>query len=195
RRGGDDHPGRRRDGQGPRRGRASLTTFRGPPLDDEPGIGALTLGGLLVETCARHGGREALVFHAAGGVVRWTYDDLLREVRTTARALLANGVDKGSRVAVLMGNRPEWVAAAFAVTMAGAVVVPVNTYFEPPELAHVLRHSDCGALLAQEQLLSHDYLDQVDALRPELPYLRLVVGLDVEREHAGVLRWESFLES
>src|SRR5207237_1551648 len=88
RRGGDDHPGRRRDGQGPRRGRASLTTFRGPPLDDEPGIGALTLGGLLVETCARHGGREALVFHAAGGVVRWTYDDLLLEVRTTARALL-----------------------------------------------------------------------------------------------------------
>ena len=38
------------------------STSRGPPLSDEP-LGALTLGGFLREVCARHGQREALVFH------------------------------------------------------------------------------------------------------------------------------------
>ena len=84
------------------------------------------------------------------------------------------------RPLLLMGTRPEWVASAFAVAMAGGVVVPINTYFERPELEHVLRHSDSAVLLTQERLLSHAYLDQVEALRPELPFLRLVIGLGVE---------------
>ena len=62
--------------------------------------------------------------------------------RRFAKALVAAGAGKGTRVALLMGNRPEWVEAAFGVALAGGVLVPVNTLFEPPEIEHVLRHSD-----------------------------------------------------
>ena len=40
-----------------------MTTFRGPPLSSEPGIGSLTLGGFLREVATRHADREAIAFH------------------------------------------------------------------------------------------------------------------------------------
>lgn len=150
---------------------------------------------------------EAVVFHGPGAVTRWSYDDLRRHARAVARALLVQGLEKGGRVALLMGNRPEWVASAFGVALAGGVLVPINTYFEPTELEHVLRHSDSAILLTQDRLLSHAYLEQVRAMCPEvasgpdrlrspsLPFLRLVVGLAVDEPQGAVLPWEAFLES
>ena len=168
-----------------------MTTFRGPPLSTEPGIGALTLAGFLREVAARHADREAIAFHpegVAGPVLRWSYAGLADDAARMAKALLACGVAKGTRVALLMGNRPEWVAAAYGVALAGAVLVPLNTWYEPPELAYVLRHSDAALLLVQRRLLTHDYLEQLaPAGGSELPFLRRVVCLGHE--------WDEFLAS
>jgi acyl-CoA synthetase (AMP-forming)/AMP-acid ligase II len=164
-----------------------VITFSGPPPETEGGIGPLTLGGFLAEVVKRHGDREALAFRESGSpeTVRWTYDHLGREARRIGRGLLAAGVGKGTRVGLLMGNRPEWVAAAYGVAMAGGVLVPVNTFYEPPELEHVLSHSDTAVLLLQEGLGRHDYLDQVRSMwsaRPStrLPHLRTVVCLGAD---------------
>jgi fatty-acyl-CoA synthase len=175
----------------------------------EEGIGALTLSGFLLEVTRRDPDREALVFHETdGGTVTWSYRDLEREARRVARALLASGAGKDTRVAILMGNRPEWVAAAFGVALTGAVAVPLNTYFEPPELDHVLRHSDAQALLTQSRLLGHAYVDQLAALCPELvdaapgelrsarfPQLRRVAALDFDEPRGATETWEAFLGS
>jgi acyl-CoA synthetase (AMP-forming)/AMP-acid ligase II len=148
------------------------TTFTGPPLATEPGMGALTLGGLLAQTADRHAGREAICFHERdGSVVRWTYAELHDRARRVAKAIVATGAGKGTRVALLMGNRPEWVSAAFGVALTGGVLVPVNTLFEAPELDHVLRHSDAAVLLYQERLARHRYHEQIRALLGSLPYL------------------------
>jgi acyl-CoA synthetase (AMP-forming)/AMP-acid ligase II len=170
-----------------------VTTFSGPPPETEDGIGPLTLGGFLAEVVRRYGDREALVFRASGSpeTVRWSYDELGRQARRIGRGLLAAGVGKGTRVGLLMGNRPEWVAAAYGVAMAGGVLVPVNTFYEPPELEHVLAHSDTAVLLLQEGLGRHAYLDQVQTMwgaRPStrLPHLRRIVCLETES-------WTSFL--
>ena len=79
-----------------------------------------------------------------------------------------------------MGNRPEWVAAAFGAGLAGSVLVPVNTLFEPPEIDDVLRHADVALVLHQAQLGHHHYADTLTDLAGGLPYLeRLVcVGRD-----------------
>jgi len=161
-----------------------VTTFRGPPLSSEPGIGSLTLGGFLREVATRHADREAIAFHPdgiTGPVLRWSYAGLADDAARIAKALLAAGVGKGTRVALLMGNRPEWVAAAYGVALAGAVLVPLNTWYEAPELAYVLRHSDAALLLVQRRLLTHDYLERLaPAGGPELPFLRRVVCLGDE---------------
>jgi len=155
-----------------------VATFAGPPPDTEPGIGPLTLGGLLEEACARHSSRQAVAFHEPGGaVLRWTYAELAAHSRRMAKALVAAGCDKGTRVALLMGNRPEWMVTAFGVALAGGVLVPVNTLFEPPEIAHVLTHSDSALLIHQRHLASHAYDEQIRAIEGDLPYLRRRVCL------------------
>jgi fatty-acyl-CoA synthase len=149
-----------------------VTDFRGPPYETEPGIGALTLGGLLAEAADRYPEHEAICFHGDdGAVVRWTYRDLEARAREVAKALVAGGAGKGTRVALLMGNRPEWVCAAFGVALTGGVLVPVNTLFEAPEIEYVLRHSDAAVLLYQEHLANHRYHEEVRRLLPALPYL------------------------
>jgi fatty-acyl-CoA synthase len=161
-----------------------VTTFGGPPLDEEPGLGALTLPGLLDEVAVRHSDREAVVFPA--GDVRLSYAQLRAASRRLAKALVARGLTKGERVAVLVANRPEWIVAAFGITMAGGVVVPLNTWFEPPELDFVLRHCDASLLLMQERFLHRDYADDLRDVLPQLPFLREVITLD---------HWDEFVAS
>jgi acyl-CoA synthetase (AMP-forming)/AMP-acid ligase II len=156
-----------------------VTTFRGPPAAEEPGIGALTLPGLLAETCKAHADREAVVSASC----RLTYASLWNECRRLARALLASGLAKGTRVAVLLGNRPEWVISAFGITMAGGVVVPLNTWFEPPELDYVVRHCDASLLITQSRLLHRSYVKELGDLE-RFPFLRELVVVD---------EWSDFL--
>lgn len=173
-----------------------MTIFRGPPLETEGDTGARTLGSFLAELAERHPSREAVVFHSSEGVVRWTYEELETHARTIASSLVAAGLGSGERVAVLMGNRPEWIASAFGVAKAGGVLVPVNTYLEPPELAYVLSHSQAGFLLMQDRLRGHDYLRALEVLGADgsaLPALRATACLFSDRPRGIVEPWEAFL--
>ena len=102
---------------------AALSIVAGPPLAEEEGLGTLTLGGWLREVTQAHAGREALVFHGPDGVVRWSHDDLWAQANAVARSLVACGVGKGTRVGVLMTNRPEFLSAVFGVALAGGFLL------------------------------------------------------------------------
>ena len=113
---------------------------RASPSSEAEGIGALTIGGFTEEVCARFAANEALVFDdplRGGETVRWTYADLRDQARRVAKALIAAGLGKGARVGVLMGNRPEAVAALLGAPMAGAVAVPLSTFSPMPELEYL----------------------------------------------------------
>jgi len=69
-----------------------------------------TLGALLDEMAATRPHADAVVFRDR----RLTYAALRARVDEFARALLAVGVGRGDRVAVLVPNRPEWLVAALA---------------------------------------------------------------------------------
>jgi fatty-acyl-CoA synthase len=183
-----------------------MTTFRSPSADTEPGIGALTFGGFLDELAARFGERPALLAAPAGGArIEWTYSDLRRNARAVAKALVAAGVSRGTRVGVLMANRPEWVAAVWGAAMAGGVAVPFNTFAQPRELDHLLRHSDAAVVLIEAQVLRHRFADDILELCPEArtadpgrirsgsyPFLRRIVSLDGVPSGA-VQSWDAFL--
>jgi fatty-acyl-CoA synthase len=172
-----------------------VTTFRGPPLSSEGDPGPYTLGAFIRDAAARNADREAVVFHDAGGRVSWSYSDLEHESARVARALMAGGLSKGDRVALLMGNRPYWIAAAFGVALAGGVLVPVNTYLEASELSYVLGHSDASVLLMQDELAGHAYRKTINQVAGELPSLRWIASIGSVGPVDLIHTWDAFLDS
>jgi acyl-CoA synthetase (AMP-forming)/AMP-acid ligase II len=168
---------------------AGSVTFEGPPLAEVDGVGALTFGGFVDEVAGRHGDREAVVFDdplAGDATVRWSYVDLGQEVRRLARALLAAGIAPGDTVAIVMGNRPEAIAALLAAGAVGAVAAPMSTFAPPPELDHLLRTSEASLVLTQSRLLGRRFGDDIADLAGDLPALEQVVVL-------GEPSWPRFL--
>jgi len=132
-----------------------VTTFVGPAVADTPGIGALTLGGLLDEVTGRFGPLDALVFDdplRGDETVRWSYGDLAEASRRVGRALVATGVAPGDTVAILMGNRPEAVASIFGVALAGAVAAPMSTFATAADVADMVARSSASVVLTQSRL-------------------------------------------
>jgi fatty-acyl-CoA synthase len=178
----------------------------GPPLSEEPGLGSLTLPGYLREVTARFAKREALVLRTQDGAERWTYEILWERSLDVARALLACGVGKGSRVGILMTNRPEYLSAAFGVALTGGVAVTLSTFSTPPELEHLLQASAVSILLFERQVLRKDFAAILDDLEPEIrtsspgqlkslnfPFLRRLAGIGVNGETGAIEAWSEFL--
>lgn len=171
-------------------------------LEFESGLADLTLGNFLGAVAIRHADREAIVF----GDERITYAELEARSRRLARALIGAGLGKGSRVAVLMGSRPEWIEIFFASALVGAVLIPVNTFAEVSEREYILRHGDAALLIVQNELRGHAYLADLLAGHPSLaagepgrlrctalPQLRRVVALEAAADCA-VDSLEDFLK-
>jgi long-chain acyl-CoA synthetase len=87
---------------------------------------------------------EALV-EVGGG--RLSYQQLWDRAARVAGGLAAGGVERGDRVAILLPAGVDWVLSFFGIQLAGAVAVPVNTRFAPPEIDYVLADSGSDAVL------------------------------------------------
>jgi acyl-CoA synthetase (AMP-forming)/AMP-acid ligase II len=84
--------------------------------------------------------KEALV-EIGGG--RISYRQLWDGSARVAGGLKRQGINRGDRVAIRLGNGLDWCLAFFGAQMAGAIAVPVNTRFSEPEVEYVI--SDSGA--------------------------------------------------
>jgi acyl-CoA synthetase (AMP-forming)/AMP-acid ligase II len=147
---------------------AEVAEVRGQPLAEEQ-LGALTLGGFLREVCEKHADKEALVFYPASGpVIRKTYADVWRESFAIARALIARGVTKETRVGVLATNRPEWITSMFGVVLAGGTCVAMSTFAKAAELEYQLRVGDVAFLIFEGEVLGRSFAAEIAALCPEL---------------------------
>ncbi len=78
-----------------------------------------------------------------------TWAEVDQRVDRAARALIQACQGKGSRVALMIGNRPEFAIAYFGVLRAGMVAVPINTGYTSTEVSRLC--NDAGA-----EILLHD---------------------------------------
>jgi fatty-acyl-CoA synthase len=101
--------------------------------------------------------RSAFVYRDKIAVVdgesRFTYGEFNERVHRLASALSAIGIGAGDRVAVLAPNTRMALEPHFAVPLAGAALVMLNTRLQASELAWILNHCGAKALLADPQLL------------------------------------------
>ena len=118
---------------------------------------------------------------------RLTYVDLLARVRAVARALIAEGLPAGARVAIWSPNTFHWVLAALGASYAGAAVVPVNTRFTGPEALDVLDRAGADCLFAAGPFLGRDRLAELTAAAraEDRPLPRVIVRIPVQPGPAG----------
>jgi HIP---CoA ligase len=115
----------------------------------------LTIPAALGAAAGKFGDGPAL---AEPGGPRISYHQLLRLTTTVARALIAEGVGHGDRVAIWSPNTHHWVLAAFGGLSAGATLVPVSTRFTGPEALDVITRSGATVLIVADRFLGTDRL-------------------------------------
>lgn len=87
------------------------------------------------------------------GQSSWSYREFADEVATIAGALSASGVGPGDRVAYVMPNVPQLLAAHYAVPLLDAILVAVNTRLSADEIAYILEHSGAKVVVVDGALL------------------------------------------
>ncbi len=85
---------------------------------------------------AEHPDRPALVIvEPDGSVGSWTYGQLARRTDQVAGWLQANGVQRGDRIVLMLGNQVELWEIVLAAIKIGAVIIPASTLLTPDDLA------------------------------------------------------------
>ena len=150
-----------------------------------------TLPDLLREMATRHPDRESIV----DGERRYTYRQLDDAVQDFARGLMSIGAGKDDKIAILMGNRAEWVISALAATCVGGVAVAVNTWWTPREIAYALDHAEARFVVCTPTYMKHDYVQVLEGLKLEgrLPWLQAIVGVG-QALPASWFSWDALRE-
>jgi len=137
-----------------------------------------TLADVMDGAARQRPGHPALFFKGT----RLSFRQVERLSNALAAALVAMGVQKGDRVALVLPNSPQWVIGQLGAWKAGAIVVPVCPIYSEEEIRRTL--FDCGAQVA---LVLTAYYDKVKAAQPGTP-LRCVIATNIKEYLPAHLR-------
>ena len=115
--------------------------------------------------------KTALVF----GDRRISYEELVRDSRRLAVALLDLGLKPGERVVVQLPNLPEFVIAYLALNWMGAIPVMALRAHRHAEVRHFIRASGASAYLLPDVAGSFDYRPMAAEMAAEFPSLRHLI--------------------
>ncbi|HWK96929.1 MAG TPA: ATP-dependent acyl-CoA ligase [Pseudolabrys sp.] len=118
--------------------------------------GDRTVPAMLSRQAARYGDKPLVGF----GGSSWTYAQTRDEVAAFGATLLAAGIKRGDRVALICSNRFEFMRAFLGCAWIGAVSVPVNTASRGHQLQHILTNSAARLLIVEGQFAGNlEHLD------------------------------------
>ncbi|MFG1855675.1 class I adenylate-forming enzyme family protein [Actinomadura geliboluensis] len=137
---------------------------------------ASTVGVALEEAAARgkaflHDGDETIAYAE--------FDELADRV---AAGLLARGVRRGDRIALLGLNTPQWLAVFFGAARIGAVIVPLSVRYRDQELSYMLGQSGARMVVSEPAVPGFDFAEFFEGFRPQVPgvtdYVYFGAGFD-----------------
>jgi len=141
--------------------------------------GSITIADLLPRAVELFGDRAAQKHKVEGEWRDVTFAEVGEIVWEIGRGLIDLGVEPGERVSVLCTTRVEWAWCSFAISAAGAVVVPIYPTNSPEECAWVAGNSESVAIVCEDG----SQVAKIAAVRDQLPRLRHIVV--VEGTHAN----------
>ena len=126
----------------------------------------MNLAGAFSDLVQKHSQKTALLW----GDTKFSYSEL------SSRTLFVAGilrhqfkVNPGDRVALWLKNCPEFIPALFGILQTGAVVVPINNFLKPDEVAYILNDAGIDTVITDSELSAH-----FQALKTQRPALKLL---------------------
>jgi long-chain acyl-CoA synthetase len=142
-----------------------------------------TIPALFQQTAGRRPDAPALFFRAGERWLPISWKEYARAVNRLGNALLSEGLQPNDRVALWSANRPEWQIADLAILHAGLATVAIYQTLAPDQVKYLLSHSESKVLIVEDRKL----LDQIVAMRRELPALQRVILID--GDGSGLEEW------
>src|SRR6185437_1327753 len=128
----------------------------------------MNLASAFSNSVQKHSEKTALFW----GDAKYTYSEL------SSRSLFVAGilrhqfqVTPGDRVALWLKNCPEFIPALFGVLQTGSVVVPINNFLKPDEVAYILNDAGIDVIITDSELSAH--FQALSAKRPSLKLLNV----------------------
>ncbi len=109
-------------------------------------------------------------------------------VNRLANTFLEHGIEKGQRIAVLLGNSNVFLEVLFALSKIGGIMVPLNFRLAPPELVYIL--NDAEPML---MLYSPEFLSVIQAMEGQLPSVKTLV-CEMEGGNPDDLEYEAWIK-
>ncbi len=141
-----------------------------------------TLGEMILSAAAQHSG-VALQYPREGRTAYVSYTELRMISSEIARGLIALGIERGDRVAILGLTSADWTLADCGALCAGAVVTPVYHTNSAEECAYVLGHSEARLIFCENAAQAA----KIERIRERCPSLEHVVLFEEVAEGAITL--------
>ena len=114
---------------------------------------------------------KPFLFYKGGGAYRGiTWGETANRVLRLATGLKSRGIVPGDRVALVSGNRPEWLIADMAIMSIGAVTVPAYTTNTVADHRHVFSDSGVRSVFVSTSRLVRNVLAATDKL-PDIDFV------------------------
>ncbi len=97
-----------------------------------------------------------------------TWRDFDRQANRFANLLLSRGVERGTKVGILLMNCLEWLPLYFGILKAGCIAVPLNFRYSADEIKSCLELADVEVLV-----FGPEFVERMDAVAGELPQVRM----------------------
>ncbi len=99
-----------------------------------------------------------------------TWSVFNEKANRVANALLARGIRRGDKVAILMMNCLEWLPIYFGILKAGALAVPLNFRYSSPEIEYCLNLAEANALI-----FGPEFIGRVEQIADKIGRERLLI--------------------
>jgi len=116
-----------------------------------------------------------------------SYQRFQENVYRTANWLSRLGIKKGDRVCINLPNCPEFLYIWMGLSHIGGIMVPINVAFREKEATYILRHSECKALVGNEETLGI-----TKHVRRDLSFLKWTISIDGRSDSPDILNFSSF---
>jgi len=136
--------------------------------------GSKTIADMIGRAADRYGDSVAAIHKLDGAWREVTFAEVGEIVSEIGLGLIDLGIEPGERVCILSTTRVEWTYCDFAISSAGAVVVPIYPTNSPEECEWVAGNSEAAAIVCEDA----SQVAKIAAVRDRLPALRTIVAID-----------------